>query len=41
MKYGEYGVSHTESCHKRKTYYLTESSKNMELHNKYLELIAK
>lgn len=34
VKFGEYGISHTNSCHRR-TYYLTESGKNLALLDKY------
>lgn len=34
IKYGEYGISHTCSCHnKRKTYYLCTSYQNMTAYN--------
>lgn len=34
IPYGSYGISHTDSCsHKRKTYYLCTSFKNMKAYN--------
>ena len=35
VKLGDNGISHTVARHRR-TYYLTESKKNMEIYNRYL-----
>ena len=40
VEYGYKGISHTYSRH-RKTYYMAESFKNMELHKKYQKMIAR
>lgn len=39
VNFGEGGISHTDSRHRR-TYYLTESSKNMKLHTEYENMIG-
>ncbi|RHS68148.1 hypothetical protein DW954_02080 [Clostridium sp. AM45-5] len=39
VSFTENGISHTDSRHRR-TYYLTESVKNMKLHKEYLEAIT-
>lgn len=39
VKYGENGISKTVAGGKKATYYLTESVRNMRLHEKYLDKI--
>lgn len=39
VPYAEGGVSHSESCHKRKKFYLCENSHNMRLLENYRKKI--